>query len=179
MKRTDAALVENCLAGQKTAFAELIRRHQNSIFHLALRITCDRDEAADLAQEAFIRAYRKLRLYDPGYSFKNWLFSICANLAKNRFRASERRRKAERTHLELSYKNDNPGALTRLNLDEALANIPEKLRIPLVLKHKEGFSYEEIAQILNIGVSAAKMRVKRGRDELVNLLRPARGDLKK
>ena len=123
-----------------------------------------------LAQETFIRAYRKLKLYDPGYSIRNWLLSICANLAKNRFRALDRRRKAEGAHTEMARKASNSEPLARLTLEDALEKIQESYRIPLVLKHVEGFSYEEIARILKIGVSAAKMRVKRGRDELVRLM---------
>ena len=152
----------------------LVKRHQASVYNLALRFTRDRDEAADIAQDAFIRAYNKLKLYDPGYSFRNWLLSICANLAKNSFRAIERKRKAEEIHLEISNMNSNPTVPEDMELNEALAQIPEKLRIPLVLKHVEGLSYEEISQVLRIGLSAAKMRVKRGRDELVRMLAPVK-----
>lgn len=176
MDHTDAALVELCLAGSKSFFGELVERHQDRVFHLALRMTGDRDEAADLAQETFIRAFRKLARFDPEYSFGNWLLSICANLAKNRFRSETRRRRAQEVHAELYPRVPELADPKRAALEAALPRIHETLRVPLVLKHVEGLSYEEIAQVLKIGLSAAKMRVKRGRDELVRLLRPVVGE---
>jgi RNA polymerase sigma-70 factor (ECF subfamily) len=169
-ERTDAALVEQCLDGNREAFSELVRRHQDRVFHFAVRVTADRDDAVDLAQETFIRAYRKLGLYDPEYSFANWLLSICANLGKNRIRSEFRRRKAQEAHWEV-VSQTRPGPDPRkAELSEALRQMPEKLRLPLVLKHVEGLSYDEIADVLKIGVSAAKMRVKRAREELVRKL---------
>jgi RNA polymerase sigma factor (sigma-70 family) len=178
MEYTDASLVEQCLAGRKDAFAEIVRRHQDRVFRLALRITGDGFEATDLSQETFIRAYRNLRSYNSGYAFGNWLLSICANVSKNYFRTEARRRKAQEVHAEIFWAPPDPPDPRRAALEEALIRIPQTLRLPLVLKHVEGLSYEEIARILRIGVSAAKMRVKRGRDELVRLLNPSvRGDI--
>lgn len=170
MELSDAALVEQCLAGRKDAFAGLVERHRDAVYNLALRWTADRDEAADLAQDTFVRGYGKLRSYDPGYAFRNWLLAICANLAKNRFRSAARRRKAQQTHAELYPANPGFPDPRRAALEEALARIPETLRVPLVLKHMEGLSYEEISAVLGIGVSAAKMRVKRARDDLMRRL---------
>jgi RNA polymerase sigma-70 factor (ECF subfamily) len=178
MDHTDAALVELCLAGRKDSYGELVERHKDRVFHLALRMTGDRDEATDLAQETFIRAYRKLGMYNSEYAFGSWLLSICANLGKNRLRSDARRRKAQEIHVELFPRTPEPPNPQRAALEAALPKIHENLRTPLVLKHVEGLSYEEIAQILKIGVSAAKMRVKRGRDELVRLLRSAVGEEK-
>lgn len=174
-ERTDAALVEQCLEGNREAFSELVRRHQNRVFSLAVRMTGDRDDAADLAQETFIRAFRKLRLYDPEYSFGNWLLSICANLGKNRIRSESRRRKAQVVHSEIVAQTSAGFDPRKAELSEALKHMPEKLRLPLVLKHAEGLSYDEIAQVLKIGVSAAKMRVKRAREALVRTLRGGEG----
>jgi RNA polymerase sigma-70 factor (ECF subfamily) len=173
---TDAILVEQCLNGHKEYYAELIRRHQSAVFGLAYRMTNDRDDAADLAQEAFIRAYRKLAKYDTRYPFRNWALSICANLGKNRFRGILRRRKAEETHFEiLERETTSPDDSNRAALETAITHLTKTLRVPLVLKHVEGMSYQEIARVLDIGISAAKMRVKRGRDELVRLLRTEGG----
>ncbi len=177
MEPSDAALVEQVLGGRKEAYAHLVRRYQDTVYNLALRWTGDRDEADDLAQETFVRAYRKLRSYDPGYSMRNWLLAICSNLAKNRIRSARRRQRAHETHAELFMGPPDPPDPRREALEEALRGMPEKLRIPLVLKHVEGMSYDEVAQTLRIGLSAAKMRVKRARDELVRRLRvPGGGD---
>jgi RNA polymerase sigma-70 factor (ECF subfamily) len=139
-------------------------------------MTNDQDDAADLAQDAFIRAYRKLEQYDAQYPFRNWVLSICANLGKNRFRGILRRRKAEETHSELRERDtETSDEIDRAALETAMTHLPKTLRVPLALKHIEGMSYEEIAQVLGIGISAAKMRVKRGRDELVRHLRAEGG----
>lgn len=171
MEQLDAVLVEQCLAGNAEAYRELIERHQDAVFSFCMRITGNWHEAADVAQETFIRAYRKLHFFDPRYSFRNWLFSIAANLTKNRFRSFFRRHRAE-DQLRAGL---TPAADTDPRLDEletALTKIPEKLRAPLLLKHVEGYSYDEIARTLGISISAAKMRVMRARDELVQLLDP-------
>ncbi len=175
MGPSDAALVEQCLAGNKEAFAHLVRRHQTAVFNLALRWTRDRDDAADLAQEAFVRAYRKLATYNAAYAFRNWVLTICANQAKNRIRSEDRRRRAHEGHAELYPRHQSGSDPLAAGLAEALGRLPEKLRIPLVLKHVEGLSYEEVAGVLGIGVSAAKMRVKRARDQLIDDFGGGRG----
>ena len=170
MHPTDAALVEQCLKGEKDAFAEIVRRYQHRVYYLALTRMKDRYEADDLAQETFIQAYRKLGIYDPRRSFRNWLLCICANLGKNRLRSRVRRREVHSPHPEPKTNTPRDQDQSRIDLMGALHKIPEKLRVPLVLKHVEGFSYDEIAGIMKIGASAAKMRVKRGRDQLVKNL---------
>jgi len=172
---SDALLVERCVDGSRESYAELVRRYQGPVFGLAYRMTQNHADAEDLAQEAFIQAYRKLRSYDPAYPFRTWILSICANLTKNRFRSFQRRRKAEEAHVELHPPDSGGGEHDLATLHEAIGRIPEKLRAPLVLKHVEGLAYDEIARVLGIGISAAKMRVKRGRDELVRLLKPDLG----
>jgi len=170
MEATDTELVEQCLAGKTEAFDELIQRHQDPVFNLLMKLTGNWHEAGDLTQEAFIRAYRKLGSYDPQFSFKNWVIAIAVNLAKNRFRSFFRRRRIEE---QTSGPVESTAADPRVELvDQALAQLPDTLRVPIVLKHMEGYSYEEIAQTLNIGVSAAKMRVARAREELVRRIEP-------
>ena len=138
---------------------------------MALTRMKDRFEADDLAQETFVRAYRKLALFDPRYSFRNWLMSICVNLSKNRFRTQVRRREVHNPNIEIKDGTSQDQDTSRIDLMAALHEIPETLRVPLVLKHVEGFSYDEIAGMMKIGTSAAKMRVQRGRDQLVRSLK--------
>ena len=171
MNASDAQVVELCRAGDTDAFAELIRRNQDAVFNLAWRMTGNWHEAADITQETFIRAYQKLHSYKAEYAFKNWVMSIGANLTKNRFRHYSRKLRLEGDLAQLTEPEAPPAATERdEELDLALAKLPETLRTALVLKHVEGQSYEDVAQTLGIGVSAAKMRVARGRDELVRLL---------
>jgi len=167
---TDPVLVEQVLNGSKDVFEELVKRHQHRVYYMALTRMGDRHEAEDLAQETFIQAYRKLSSYDPSYRFRNWLLTICANQGKNRLRSRARRRRAYKANLEVSNGRARDPDQEFVDLKDAINAIPEKLRVPLVLKHVEGFSYDEIASMMKISASAAKMRVRRGRDKLVQNL---------
>jgi len=166
----DAVLVEQCLAGRKDAYEEIVRRYQHRIYRVALGLLRDPDAAEDLAQETFVRAYRNLSAYDARFLFRNWLLTICANLGKNRLRSRARRRSAlERYAWETDASVEAPKRRDR-DLWRKLEEVPDTFRVPLLMRHMEGLSYDEIAAVLGIGVSAAKMRVKRGRDRLVKLL---------
>jgi len=176
-ERPDALFVEQCLGGQREAFAELVKRHQHAVFRMALGLMRDREAAEDLAQDTFVQAFRRLSTFDARYRFRNWLLTICANRGKNRIRSRVRRRKAlELYALERALAARAPAGFPDRDLRRLLERIPEKLRVPLLLKHGEGLSYDEIAGILKIGTSAAKMRVKRGRDSLVSLLQARRDE---
>lgn len=153
---SDAALVEECRAGHREVFALLVERHQDAVYHLAYRMTGQAADAADLAQEAFIRAFQKLDSYDANYSFRNWVMGICANRTRNFFRAVSRRRRMEERHVRLcEIEALEPVYDSRREaLEKAVQELPEKLRLPLALKYMEGLSHEEISRILNI-VSAS------------------------
>ena len=170
MHPTDAVLIEKCINGQKDAFEVIVERYQHRIYFMSLTRMRDRFEAEDLAQETFIQAYCKLASYDPQRSFRNWLFTICTNLGKNRLRSRARRREVHNPNPEIKPALTQSPEHCRIDLMAALHKIPEKLRVPLFLKHVEGFSYNEISAVMKIGTSAAKMRVKRGRDQLVKHL---------
>ncbi len=170
MHPTDAVLIEKCVNGNRDAFTEIVARYQHRIYFMALTRMRDRHEAEDLAQETFIQAYRKLAGYDPQRSFRNWLFAICTNLGKNKLRNRARRREVHNPHPERESVMPCHRDHSRMDLMAALHKIPEKLRVPLFLKHVEGFSYQEISAVMKIGTSAAKMRVQRGRDQLVRHL---------
>jgi RNA polymerase sigma-70 factor, ECF subfamily len=180
MEITDAVLVERCLAGNSDAYGELVRRHQDAVFNLLVKMTGNWHEAADLTEDAFVRAFQRLAAYDARFSFKNWVITIAVNLTKNRFRSLFRRRRVEQA-LAAEVERPVPAAAPddpRLEaVDQALARMPEDYRAPLILRHLEGYSYDEIAQTLGIGVSAAKMRVLRARDALVQQLGHTRKDV--
>jgi RNA polymerase sigma-70 factor (ECF subfamily) len=171
MERNDTDLVALCLAGHREAFAELVDRHQHAVFNLAYRMTGSHQDAADLAQEAFIRAYQKLYSYKPEYPFKNWVLGICANQTRNRFRSEARRRALETQHMQESVTEPESQDPRHALLEQALQQLPEQARVPLVLKYMEGLSMEEIARSLQLGLSAVKMRLLRGREELLRIVR--------
>ena len=174
MDASDTTLVAACLDGDRQAFARLVERHQDAVYNLAYRMTGQAADAADLAQEAFIKAYRKLHTYNPAYTFRNWLLGICANQTRNFFRHTSRRIRLEEEHARLEPGPEGaPVDDRREALSEALQSLPEKTRLPLVLKYMEDLSHEEIARILKLGVSAVKMRILRGREELARQLQAA------
>jgi RNA polymerase sigma factor (sigma-70 family) len=174
MEPTDAILVERCVEGQTEAFGDLVRRHQDGVFNLLFKMTGNWHDADELTQEAFLRAYRQLGAYDARYAFRNWVTTIAVNLTKNWFRSLFRRRRAEDSAAR-EQNGAHPAPVVadaRLAaVQEAVAGLPLKWRTPLVLRHMEGYSYEEIAHTLGIGVSAAKMRVQRAREAILLQLR--------
>jgi RNA polymerase sigma-70 factor (ECF subfamily) len=171
-EQTDQELVRECLTGKQAAFSELVRRHQDSVFGLAVSMTRNREDAADMAQDAFIKAYNKLELYNPNYSFQSWVLSICANLTKNLFRKRTNRRNSEKKHLIREQIEQDTVSPDFQALEDALDQLPPKLGAPLRLKYIEGLSYDQISEVLRIGVSAAKMRVLRAKNQLVEIMMP-------
>ncbi|MDF7826538.1 sigma-70 family RNA polymerase sigma factor [Pontiellaceae bacterium B12227] len=169
-ERTDQQLVKASLDGDRAAFEVLVHRHQDSVFGLAVGMTRNREDAADMAQDAFVRAYTKLEQYNPDYSFKSWLLRICANQTKNLFRKRTRRRETEEKCLKIQEVEASAEVPDFQALEEALAGLAPKFSAPVRLKYMEGLAYEEISRILGIGVSAAKMRVLRGRKQLAEIL---------
>ncbi len=168
-EQSDEELVRACLAGNRNAFEHLVRRYQDSVFGLAVSMTRNHADAADMAQEAFVRAYMKLDQFNPEYSFRSWLLRICANQTKNLFRKRVNRQRMEDGYqLEEAVRETAPPDYQEL--ETAIARLPSKLSAPLRLKYIEGMAYNEVARVLGIGVSAAKMRVMRARNQLAELL---------
>ena len=167
-----------CLAGDRESFALLVERHREAVFHLACRMCGDRATAEDLAQEAFVKAYTRLDRFDPtAGNFRNWLLGICANLARPHFRwrrrtqaRAERAAEHERMRIEETQAReaDRPDPE---RICQALETLPPRLRVAVVLKYMENLSVQEIAETLGIGASAVKMRLARGREQLLELLK--------
>ena len=167
----DEAIVEEVLAGARERFQVLIERHQDRVFKLVRRFVGN-DEAADVAQDAFLRAYLALDQFDPAFSFGNWMLKI----AQNRAFTELRRKGVSRERLSLDAEGvDEPAAggegrapfdpagqaeaknTTEL-LERAMASVPEKYRILLHLRHAEGKLGPDIAKILGIPHGTVKYR---------------------
>lgn len=173
---TDDDLVQGTLSalpGDTRAFDELVRRHQGHIRANCRFIVEDPESSKDLAQEVFVKAYFGLGSFQGRSSFRTWLRRIKVNQCLS-FLESPRSRKNLRLHE--SRPEDDPAlrvpsvAQKRVESKEirdrvtrTLDRIPELLRIPLVLRDMDGFSYQEITDLLGIGLSAVKMRISRGR----------------
>jgi RNA polymerase sigma-70 factor, ECF subfamily len=162
---TDADLVTATVAGNLDAFAELSRRHRPTYTRFAIRMVGNRDEAEDVLQLAFIRAFRALdRCRDPS-RFGAWLYQIVANECRTFLaRRARRDRRIVRDEFQLHSASMTPVTDARDTLEDvqyALDRIDIEQREAFVMKYVEELSYEEISEITGVGISALKMRVKR------------------
>ena len=187
-REEEAALIERCQHGDSTAFDQLILRHQQEVFAVALRMLGDRDEAQDVAQDVFVRAYRGLGSFRQEAKLSTWLVSITMNLCRNRRRWWARRRRVivasldepiegeegAREH-EVADPSPTPSDTAQARerqryLLAALQSLEEAARTVVVLRDIQGHSYEEIAQILRCEVGTVKSRLNRARLKLRALL---------
>lgn len=174
----EAALLDHCRNGDMGAFDELVARHQTKVFNLCLWVLGDRDEAADAAQDTFVRAFRALPKFRGDAAFGTWLHRIAINVARD---DANRRKRAPRPFSAFESE-DNPefdppatGASPQENLvkqerrqavREALARLAEPHRLVLVLFDLQGHSYEEVAALLKVRLGTVKSRLSRAREAL-------------
>ena len=169
----EAELVERARDGDQYAFAILVRNHQHGVFTLALRIVDNRETAVEVAQDAFVRAWRALPRFRGESAFSTWLHRITVNTA-----STTRRRQCRHsavplddvaTGLEdegLTPERAGENAELRHALRAALAELPRNQRAVVVLKDVYGWSHQEVADTLGITVTAAKVRLHRARRRL-------------
>ncbi len=172
---TDGEVVSRVLNGDRDAFRLLVRRHQDMLFAHALRMTGQGDVAADVVQASLIKAYTRLDRCRNPEKFGGWAFRIVANQCKD-YLKNVRRRNVDLDSVEpVAAEEDDPSddlerSELRRRLDAALATLPADQREAFVMKHEEGRSYEEMAELLAVSVGALKMRVHRAREALVERL---------
>src|SRR5438552_17887948 len=184
---SDEGLMARVAEDEERAFSELVRRYQGRVTNLVSRVLNDRECADDLAQEVFVRVYVHRRNYRRGSKLSTWLFTIAANLAKNEIRRRVRRRNwFSLDALQEVLKDSAPqladpteGRESQLEREQlrdavgrAIAAVPEKYRLSLVLRDIEGLSYEEIAQALGIPGGTVRSRINRARSMLKRKLQP-------
>ncbi len=178
-KLTDHALIEATKGGDEAAFAEIINRYRNPITNYLYRFLNDYEEAVDLAQETFVRVYFAIDRYHTQFAFSTYIYRIATNLAISEIRRRKRRRMLSLTGLfqsedesQVEFQPPDTRKLADVELvdDErsqviakAIATLPEKYRVPVVLRDIEGRSYEEIAEIMELGLGTTKSRISRGR----------------
>ncbi len=180
VKRDDEhELLARARAGDTQAFSVLAERHQHQMFTLAMRLTGDHDLAADVTQEALLRAWRGIGSFRGDARFSSWLYRITVNVA---WTSLNRRRRTRHAPLELvdnlaappsSFENPElalEAANLRGRLREALLVLPRRSRVVVVLCDIYGWSHSQIADALGISVSASKVRLHRARKRLRVLL---------
>jgi len=185
----DQALVEQVQRGDKQAFDVLVLKYQNKIIQLVNRYVHDPDEARDVAQEAFIKAYRAIGRFRGESAFYTWLYRIAINTAKNYLVASGRR--PPRSDIDAQDAEQYDGAtglkeyatperlLLKDEIQEAIATaideLPDDLRTAITLRELEGLSYEEIAQTMDCPIGTVRSRIFRARDAIDTRLKPLLG----
>lgn len=181
--------------GSRPAQAEILRRYMPIVYRISLKLSRDHDQASDLTQDVFVRAFQAMATFDPERSLRPWICTIAWNLARDALRKAKRRGERqmwrwgggsgpgdERESLEpADEKSDSPfEQLERKErneaLDEALARLEPRARGLLILREVEGLSYEEIATISGASLGTVKSRMHRARLELKESLKAIRPD---
>ena len=174
VEATDAAVVRRVLAGDVEAFAVLVERHHQRCLRLAVRLVGSAQDAEEVVQDAFVRAYRALGKYEEREQFGAWLTRILVNRCRTAAVRSARRAQTF-VHDEVAAgaapaRGGADARVWRAEIERALAALPPEQREAFVLKHIEELDYDAMAKITGAGVSALKMRVKRACERLRVLL---------
>ena len=184
MEDTDDAAVARALSGDGDAFGGLVQRHSRSVFRLAYRMTGNEQDAEDIVQETFLRAYRQLARYESRSSFSTWLYRIAANCSLDLIRSRKHARPApagpdDETDWMATLPAPDPGpdrlafsGQVQDRVARAMNTLSEMERASFVLRHFEGHSIEEISGLLGVGASAAKHSIFRAVQKLRKALEP-------
>lgn len=159
VEKTDFQLIEEVQRGQRASFSELVKRHQRGLLRLSMRFMKDLDCAQDVVQEAFIKAYEKLSLFEGRSSFKSWLYQIAVNTAKNKLREN-RHQFSDIEDVSIGIEATAEKNLVHQAVGEILQRevdqLPFKQKTALVLRVYEDLSFAEIAQIMECPYDTAK-----------------------
>jgi len=191
IRTEEASLVADLKAGSEEAFAQLIAQYHQPIYSLIARSLNDPADAPDITQEVFIKVFRSIRSFNGDASLRTWLYRIALHEASNQRRWWSRHKRQEIT-IDAASENEDTGesfslASTladsgdspfeqaaqgelRIRVEAALRELPEVFRSAVVLREIEAFSYEEIAEILDVNIGTVKSRLTRGRSALRALL---------
>ncbi|ART61787.1 RNA polymerase sigma factor RpoE [Kushneria marisflavi] len=186
LKETDHQLVERAQKGDNQAFDLLIRKYQHKVIGLVSRYVHDQAEVHDVAQEAFIKAYRALGRFRNESAFYTWMYRIAINTAKNYLVARGRRPPNSDMDISDAEVLDQSGRLADIDTPEsaiardqlekavfeAIENLPEDLRTAITLREFDGLSYEDIASIMQCPVGTVRSRIFRAREAVDNRIRP-------
>lgn len=176
---SDHQLIDAVRGGDEDAFAEIVARYRNPITNYLYRFLNDYEEAVDLAQETFVRVYFAIDRYHTAYAFSTYIYRIATNLAISEIRKRKRRTLLSLTGLfqgedEEQTEFQPPDTRSRPDEDlvdsereqviaKAIATLPPKYRVPIILRDIEGLSYDEIASVMGLGLGTTKSRINRAR----------------
>lgn len=183
----DASLVLRGLAGDQAAYTELLSRYRGRVFGLALRMVQNTEDASDIAQEAFVKAFQSLASFDLNKSFGAWIAKITANLCIDHYRrrrltlvsldAPAESARGERPWEFADNRPDPDAILSRTEserqLEELVQSLPLRYRMVVLLRYQEDLAYEEIAEVLAVPLGTVKARLHRAHHMLKRKLLPA------
>jgi RNA polymerase sigma-70 factor (ECF subfamily) len=189
---TDQEVVRHAVIGREAAYRELIRRYQRPVYSLIFRMVRNRELAEDLAQDTFVKVLNAIESYRPEYKFSSWIFKIANNAAIDHLRRrsldtlsldgsphAENSEAIEATTLQVSDTAESPldevaNRELGTSIEAAIASLRPEYRSCILLRHVEGRSYEEIAEILELPLGTVKTYIHRARNELRILLADTR-----
>lgn len=184
-REEEAKIIRAVLDGNANAFEDLVLEYQDRVYHIALKMTSSQEDAFDLSQETFLKAYRTLRSFRGESSFGSWLYRMCANLCIDFLRKRKRRGQEQILSLDETDEGGRPRELPDLRYEpqkelerkeqralvrDGLRRLPEEQRLILILRDVEGLSYQEISETLTIELGTVKSRIYRARARLAALL---------
>ncbi len=176
----DTAFIRKCLSGQVEAYGTLVDRYSARIVNLAFAMLGDRHEAEDVAQEAFVRAYRGLGKFQGKAKFSSWLYQIALNLCKDRLKAKSRHARTaddrQLASMDGDPRDQAPRVVIEIELSEkmreAINGLPYLYRESFVLRHLQGLDYEDVAAITRVPADTVRVRAYRAREMLRQTLSP-------
>ena len=183
-REQEAAVIQAVLDGDVNAYEALVKEYEKNVYNLALRMTGNSEDAADMAQEAFIKAYNSLTAFRGDSKFSVWLYRIVSNVCLDFLRSRSRKQTfslstenddGEEVELDIADETHSPEqlldrSLTRDAVRRGLAALPPDHREILLLREIQGLSYEEIADVLGLEAGTVKSRIFRARKKLCSFL---------
>ena len=181
----DTRLMVRFRKGDKDAFKALFEKYNRPVFQFCFRFLGNSHDAEDITQDTFIQVFQAAPQYEPRSKFSTWLYTIAKNLCLNRLRAGRREtpdntcatQDEESSRLKDKLNSGNPGPDRQLEqkelskiVQEAVQALPESIRLPLILRRYQDLSYNEIAAIMEISVTAVKLRLHRAKSMLASKL---------
>lgn len=192
----DYEFVSLCKKGEVDAFEVLVRKHQKRMLNIAYRMMGDYDEACEIVQDAFVSAYRGIKNFKGRSKFSTWLYTIVMNLAKNRLKQLKTQRNHEKYSIDdplltnegeihVDPASGDPSPLERLEKKDiqhkvqgCIDSLEHEFREVIVLRDIQGFSYDEISNVLEVPEGTVKSRLFRARDAVKDCLKRVIGDLR-
>jgi|WetSurSiteA1Bulk_404760.scaffolds.fasta_scaffold89834_2 RNA polymerase sigma factor (sigma-70 family) len=177
LEQTDYELIRICLSGKRDTFSEIVRRYKRLVYATIYNFIGDSHDLNDLFQEVFLRVYKSLASYNPDYQFSTWAVKIATNVCLDRLRQKKAEQLPTEDIEEVVDNRLNPEdhyiAGERLELiRQAVRELPEDYRVPVILFHQQGFSYEALVEITGQPMTVIKNRLHRARLMLKDKLNP-------